>query len=302
MKYAYYPGCSASGTSRECEESLQAVMRHLGVELAPLEDWNCCGSTVATGVSYLLSLALPARNLALAEQVESDVVTSCSRCYMNLARAIEHVQHDPAVRENVNALLAETGVQYAGKARQRHVLDVILSDIGLDVVKEHVQQPLEGLRLAPYYGCQGLWTFTPSDSVENPRCLDQLLATLGAEVVEYPLKTACCGGSLCMPHPSLGAALIGDLLAAAGDADAIITICPFCMFNLNSFQREAGRARRTHFEIPVLFFTQAMGMAFGLPARALGLQRNTVSADSLYRKVTAGAGVSSGATVGSGTG
>jgi len=303
MKYAYYPGCSASGTSKECEESLQATMRYLGVELAELEDWNCCGAAMATGISYLLSVALPARNLALAERAESDLVTGCSRCYMNLIRAVHYTENNASVREKVNVLLAETGVQYSGKARLRHILDVIINDVGLDAVAEKVKRPLGGLRVAPYYGCcQGMWTYAQFDSVEDPHCFDELLATLGAQVVDYPLKTACCGGTLSMSKRSVGAKLIGDLLAAAGDADCIVTACPLCMFNLNSFQKEAGRARSTHFDIPILFLTQIMGMAFGLPEKALGLQRNTVPVDSLYRKMAVGAAVSSGAGSASGPG
>jgi len=296
MKYVYYPGCSASGTSKEAEESLQAAMKALGVEWTELDDWNCCGAAVAIGTSYLLSIALPARNLALAERAESDLVTGCSRCFMNLIRAIHYTRENARVRQEVNELLAETGVQYSGKARLRHLLDVIINDVGLDVVAERVTRPLDGLRVAPYYGCcQGMWTYAQFDSVEDPHCFDQLLATLGAEVVDYPLKTACCGGTLSMSRRSVGANLIGDLLAAAGDADCIVTACPLCLFNLNGFQREAGRIKGTHFNIPVLFLTQMMGMAFGLSKKALGLQRNAVPADGLYEKISAGAPVSSGA-------
>ena len=290
MKYSYYPGCASSGTAKECEESIQAVMRALGVEWTELEDWNCCGAAIATGVSYLLSLALPARNLALAEQTDSDLVTGCSRCYMNLVRAKHYTENNAGVREKVNTLLAEAGVQYQGKVRLRHLLDVIINDVGLDVVAERVKRPLNGLRVAPYYGCcQGMWTYAQFDSVEEPHCFDQLLATLGAEVVDFPLKTACCGGTLSMSKRSVGANLIGDLLAAASDADCIVTACPLCMFNLNSFQKEAGSIKGTHFNIPVLFLTQAMGLALGLPERALGLQRNAVPVHDLYRKVAVGA-------------
>jgi heterodisulfide reductase subunit B2 len=299
MKYAYYPGCSASGTSKECEESLQATMRHLGAEMTELEDWNCCGAAVANGVSYLLSVALPARNLALAERAESDLVTGCSRCYMNLIRAIHYTQNNANVREKVNILLAEAGLQYSGKARLRHILDIVVNDVGLDAVAEKVKRPLEGLRVAPYYGCcQGMWTYAQFDTVEDPNCFDELLRTLGAEVVDYSLKTACCGGTLAMSKREVGIKLIGDLLAAAGDADCIVTACPLCTFNLNSFQKEAGRDRNSHFDIPVLFLTQIMGIAFDLPEKALGLQRNTVPVDRLYRKTAVGAAVSSGAAGG----
>jgi len=296
MKYVYYPGCSASTTSKEAEESLQAAMKALGVEWTELEDWNCCGAAIGIGTSYLLSIALPARNLALAERAESELVTGCSRCFLNLIRAIHYTHENPKVHEEVNELLAETGVQYSGTARLRHILDVIVYDVGLDVVAERVTQPLNGLRVAPYYGCcQGMWTYAQFDSTENPHCFDQLLATLGAEVVDYELKTACCGGTISLYKRSVGANLIGDLLAGASHADCIITACPQCLFNLNSFQREAGKIKGTKFNIPVLFLTQMMGIAFGLPKKALGLQRNPVPVDSLYEKIAAGAAVSSGA-------
>jgi heterodisulfide reductase subunit B len=303
MSYVYYPGCSLSGTARECEESIQAVMRTLGVKWTELEDWNCCGAAVATGVSYLLSLALPARNLALSERAESDLVTGCSRCYMNLIRAQHYMQHNANLKDNVNAVLAETGVQYSGKARLRHLLDVIINDVGLDVVAERVTRPLDGLQVAAYYGCcQGLWTYAQFDSVEDPTCFDRLLASLGAEIVHFPLKTACCGGTLSMSKREVGSNLIGDLLmaAVAAGADCIITACPLCMFNLNSFQNEAGRAKGTKFHIPVLFVTQLMGLAFGLTPKTLGLHRNVVPPDPLYKKIAASPAESSGEAVASG--
>lgn len=303
MTYVYYPGCSLSGTARECEESIQAVMRVLGVKWTELEDWNCCGAAVATGVSYLLSLALPARNLALSERAESDLVTGCSRCYMNLVRAQHYMQHNANLKDNVNAVLAETGVQYSGKARLRHLLDVIINDVGLDVVAERVTRPLDGLQVAAYYGCcQGMWTYAQFDSVEDPTCFDRLLASLGAEIVHFPLKTSCCGGTLSMSKREVGANLIGDLLmaAVAADADCIITACPLCMFNLNSFQNEAGRAKGTKFHIPVLFVTQLMGLAFGLTPKTVGLHRNVVPPDPLYKKIAASPAESSGEAVASG--
>jgi heterodisulfide reductase subunit B len=296
MKYAYYPGCSASGTSKECEESLQATLRHLGVQMTELDDWNCCGAAMATGTSYLMSIALPARNLALAERAESDLVTGCSRCYMNLIRAMHYTKNDAALHEKVNTVLAESGIQYSGDVRLRHVLDVIVNDVGLDVVAEKVRRPLNGLRVAPYYGCcQGMWTYAQFDTVEDPHCFDELLMSLGATIADFPLKTACCGGTLSMSKRKVGAKLIGDLLAAAGDADCIVTVCPLCTFNLNSLQRDAGRERNVHFNTPVLFITQIMGMAFGLPEKALGLQRNAVPVGGLYKKMKAAVPVGSGA-------
>jgi heterodisulfide reductase subunit B len=285
MKYLFYPGCTLKTTSREYGDSAQAVMRELGVELAELPDWNCCGATAASGVNYLLSLALPARNLALAEQAESDLVAACSGCFVNLVRAKRHTQQSPATREKVNIILAEAGLQYHGTTRVRHLLDVVVNDVGLEAVSQRVRQSLEGLRVAPYYGCQIVRPYAEFDDPANPVSMDRLITALGAEAVPYPLKTACCGGVLATTKRDIALKLIGDLMAAARDADCIITVCPLCQLNLDAWQAEAGRRLRVEFSIPVLFFTQLMGLAFGLPESELGLSRHVVSASSLMKKL-----------------
>jgi heterodisulfide reductase subunit B len=207
-------------------------------------------------------------------------------------RAQHYIQHNANLKKDVNAVLAEAGIQYSGTARLRHLLDIIINDVGLDVVAEKVTRPLDGLRVAAYYGCcQGMWTYAQFDSTEDPTCFDRLLGTLGADVVYYPLKQACCGGTLSMSKRRVGAPLIGDLLlaAVAAGADCMVTACPLCTFNLNSFQKQAGKAKGAKFNMPALFVTQVMGLAFGLPPKSIGLHRNVVSPEPVYRKIAAGA-------------
>jgi heterodisulfide reductase subunit B len=285
MKYLFYPGCSLKSLSQEYENSAQAVMRELGVELAELPDWNCCGAAAASGVNYLLSLALPARNLALAEQAESDLVSACSGCFLNLMRAKQETRDNPRTREKVNTILAEAGLRYYGTTRVRHLLDVVVSDVGLEAVSERVRRSLQGVRVAPYYGCQIVRPYAEFDDPADPVFMDRLITALGAEVVPYSLKTACCGTSLATTKRDIALKLIGDLMAAARDADCILTVCPLCQLNLDAWQGEAGRRLRVKFSIPVLFFTQLMGLAFGLPESELGLKRHIVSTASLLEKL-----------------
>lgn len=285
MKYLFYPGCSLTSTAVEYQSSSTAAMRELGVELAELPDWNCCGSSVAVGVNDLMSLALSARNLALAEQAESDLVTACSGCFLHLVRAKHETEQSPATREKVNTVLAEAGVQYYGTTRVRHLLDVVVNDVGLEAVSERVRRSLEGIRVAPYYGCQIVRPYAEFDDPSNPMFMDHLIAGLGAEVVPYPLKTACCGGILNTTKPDIAAKLVGDLMVAARDADCIVTVCPLCQLNLDALQAEAGRRLRVEFNIPVLYFTQLMGLAFGLSQSELGLNRHIVSTASLLKKL-----------------
>jgi heterodisulfide reductase subunit B len=285
MKYLFYPGCSLKSTAVEYESSSMTVMRELGVDLAELPDWNCCGATVASGANYLLSLALPARNLALAEQAESDLVAACSGCFLNLVRAKHETQQSPATREKVNTVLAEAGVQYYGTTRVRHLLDIVVNDVGLEAVSERVRRSLEGVRVAPYYGCQIVRPYAEFDDPSDPVFMDRLITALGAEAIPYPLKTACCGGVLATTKRDVALKLVGDLLAAARDADCIVTVCPLCQLNLDIWQAAASRRLRVEFNIPVLYFTQLMGLAFGLPESELGLSRHIVSTASLEEKL-----------------
>lgn len=276
MKYSYFPGCSLKGLGRAYEESLLPVMRHLGVELVELEDWNCCGATAYMSVDERKAAVLAARNLALAEKAgPQDLITPCSACYLVLNKTKHHLRDTPEINAAVRAAIAAGGLHYDGNTAVRHPLDVLVHDIGLDVIKEKVVRPLTGLKVAPYYGCQVVRPYSTFDDAWNPTTMDRLLKTIGAEVVEYPLKTKCCGGSLTGTLPEAGLRLSYILLkeAARRGADVIATICPLCQFNLDAYHDQMER-RWGPAHIPTVYFTQLMGLAFGLAPRQLGLHRN----------------------------
>ncbi len=277
--YSYFPGCSSSeGGSKAYGDSALAVARALDMELKELEDWNCCGSTPYSSVDELSSLCLSARNLSIAEKKGLDLVTPCSACYVILNRTNTYLKEYPETRENVTEALAAGNLKYNGTVRVRHLLDVLANDIGYDAIKAAVKKELGGLKVAAYYGCQVVRPHPGFDHPELPQSLDRLVGALGAEAVDFPLKSRCCGGSLVIPEEDLALGLMKKILdsAARKGAECLVTVCPLCQTNLDAYQSQVNRRLGTKFNIPVLFFTQLMGVAFGLPEEQLGLETSIV--------------------------
>lgn len=282
--YTYFPGCSAShGGAKAYDWSARAVAKALDVELIELEDWNCCGSTPYTSVDELASYCVSARNLALAEKRGFDLVTPCSACYVILKRTNVSLREYPELKAKVNEALAAGGLEYHGTINVRHLLDVFANDIGCDEISSRVKRDLGGLRVAPYYGCQVVRPAPGFDHPEFPQSLDRLIESLGAEATLFPLKARCCGGSLIIPEEDLALGLIHKLLenASSNGAECIATVCPLCQTNLDVYQDRVNKKFKTNFKIPVLFFTQLMGVAFGIEASALGLERCIVPAEKV---------------------
>ncbi len=284
--YLLYPGCSMETSARAYSESLAAIAGPLGLELDEINDWNCCGATEYLGISRTPAYALIGRNLALAAAQANGsrrVVAPCSACYLNLAKADHYMRDDPAMDARVNDALNAGGLSYEpGSLEIRHLLDVIVNDIGLEAVKDKVTRPLTGLRVAPYVGCM---LARPDydgrvSSHEYPTELDALLRALGAEVIDFPLKTHCCGGHMTQIGPETAYELIRRLLNAADEfiADVIATVCPMCQLNLDAYQNATNKHFGTDYEIPIAFFTQLIGLAMGLDAKTLGFGREMVSA------------------------
>lgn len=285
MKYAYYPGCSLKGTGRAYEESLLAVFRALEIGVQELDDWNCCGATTYMSVDELTSYALAARNLALAEREHLDIIAPCAACYLVLNKTQRYMQDYPDIKLVVSRALGAIGLVYHGQVRVRHPLDVLLHEIGLKAITSRVNRPLNGLKVAPYYGCQIVRPYATFDDQHNPTSMDQLLEACGAKVVHYPLKTRCCGGSQKGTLPEIGLDLIRYLLTEAqkNGAEVIAAVCPLCQFNLECFQTEAGNHQHP-ISIPVLYFTQLMALAMGAPADAIGLKRSLTPLEPLLAK------------------
>src|SRR5512137_1558578 len=206
MKLAYFPGCSLKGLGRAYEESLLPVMKHLGVELEELEDWNCCGATAYMAIDEAKACVLAARNLALAEQQGAQsLLAPCAACYLVLNKT-KHYFHDyPALKQTMDRALGAVGLKYSGDTPVRHPLDVLINDVGLDAIKQKVRKPLKGLKVASYYGCQIVRPYSTFDDQYNPITMDRLLEAIGCTIVTFPLKTRCCGGSLTgtLPEPGL---------------------------------------------------------------------------------------------------
>jgi heterodisulfide reductase subunit B len=285
-QYMYYPGCSMDGTGKAYHDSIEAVLPALDIGLAELDDWNCCGATEYMGISPLRSQALVGRNLALAEQQKNGsdtLVAPCSACYVNLARTDAYVRESAELAGNVNDALGADGMHYTpGAVKVRHLLEIMIDDVGLEEVGERVTRPLTGLKLAPYMGClvsrpdyDERWQHR-----EQPHALDQLLLTLGADVVEYSRRTDCCGGHMTQISPETGLELIRRLIVEAErvGAHAMVTVCPMCQMNVDFYQREMNHHFREDHHMPILFFTQLMGLAYGMPAAKLGFGREIISA------------------------
>jgi heterodisulfide reductase subunit B len=285
MKYSYMPGCSLLSTARGYDTSARAVVRELNSELIELEDWNCCGANALESVSYLLSVAMPARNLALAEATNRDLVTSCSSCFLNLFKVNHRLKREPELRKKLDEILGAAGLKYQGKARVRHLLDVIANDIGVEAVAKRVDRKLSGLKVVPYYGCQTVRPYGEYDGPYLPNSMDKLIEAVGAETFPYLWKTICCGGVLMTTEKSIGRKLVADLLAAAKGADCIVTVCPMCQMNLDAYQGEAAAELGMKVRIPVLFLTQLMGLAFNLPEKDLLLGQNIASVRGLLRQL-----------------
>lgn len=268
LNYTYYPGCSVTGANRNYDISTRAIARGLGIGLEELDDWNCCGSTAYFSVGELRSFLISSRNLAMAEKLGRDLVTICNGCFTILNKTNIYMQENKTLREEVREGLSQIGMDYNLGVKVRHLLDILVNDLGLDKIKEKVKKPLNGLRIAPYYGCQLSRPRGTFDDTEFPMTLDNLLSALGAEVVYFPLKAKCCGGMLMMTNEDVGLKLSGELIRCAIDngADLIATICPLCHMNLEGYQKE----------MPILYFTQVLGLALGLSEKELAIDKGLI--------------------------
>lgn len=256
--YSYYPGCSLESTACEYDASVRAVFRALEVELREIEDWNCCGASSAHCVDPFLALALPARNLALAQEAGLDVVMPCAACFNRHKSADFEMRHDVQRRTELEQAV---GFTYRGNVAVRALLDVIVNGIGLERIAEKVVHPLTGLKAVAYYGCLLVRPpqVTQFDNPENPQLMNRLLAVLGAQPKSWSYATECCGGGLSLTKSGVASRLVTRLAERAREAgaEAIVTSCPLCQVNLEMRQGQAEK-------MPIFYFTELMGFAFGL--------------------------------------
>ena len=290
MRYLYYPGCSAEATGKAYDISTRALMAKLGVELRELDDWNCCGATSYFSVRELDSFAIAARNLAIAQtQSDDDLIAICNACYTTLSKTNRYMNESDEVFKAVNGALGAVGRSYDGKKNVRHIMDVLINDVGLEAISEKVTRRLSGIKVAPYYGCQYSRPMGTFDDPEFPTTMDELFKALGADVVDYPGKVKCCGGMMMMTKEDAALRMCHELLKTAADreADVIVAACPLCEMNLEAYQPRVNATFHTNFNIPVMYFTQLAGLAFGVEPSKLAIDKQVVSCDGLLAAIPA---------------
>ncbi len=284
MKYAYYPGCSLHATAKEYDISTKAVCQALDIELQEIPDWVCCGASSAHMTSELLSLALPVKDLAAARDMGLDTLVCCAACYSRLRVANAHMRSNDTQGAQVNEVV---GTDYRGETEVRHLIDVLVNEYGLEALREKVQRELSGLSIVAYYGC--LLTRPPEvvafDDTENPTSMDELAQALGARAMSWPYKTVCCGQSLSLTRTDVVLKLVRDILrsARAREADCIMVACPLCHSNLDMRQAAVNKRYKTDFAIPILYFTQLVGLALGMGPKELGLHKHITSPMQLLK-------------------
>jgi len=274
VKTGFYPGCSMKGSAREYSESLLAVASALGVALPEVPDWNCCGATAAHNLDRELALALPARILAAADTAGmGEVLVPCAACYSRLKVTRHELLADEALRRRISGLI---GADYRGTARVLNILEWLAAIPGLE---KRVQRPF-ARKVACYYGCllvrpAGVVQF---DRPEDPQSMDTLLRAVGAEPLDWAFKTECCGAGFSVSRTDLVAELSGRVLddAVSRGAEAVVVACPMCHLNLDMRRPHIEKRAGRKFTIPVLYVTQALGLALGLKPKQLGLQRHKV--------------------------
>jgi heterodisulfide reductase subunit B len=278
MKYAYYPGCSAESTAHDQYMSVCEVARALDIELLEPKGWTCCGSTPAHHSNKLLSIALPAANLLMAQKMGLDMVVFCAACYNRMKVANYEIQKSPAIRQEVAASLGE---DYDGNVRVLHFAEVLIKEIGIQKIKKHFTHTLNGLKVASYYGCLLVrpQIATGFDDPENPTLLDQLVKSMGGESIDWPHKVACCGGGFAISRTDIVVELSNSVLemADASGAQCIAVACPMCQINLDMRQGNINNIKKTGYKMPIVYITQLLGLCLGIPARKLGMNKCIVS-------------------------
>jgi heterodisulfide reductase subunit B2 len=278
-KLTYFPGCSAHGTSEEFDQTLQLVMKTLEVELEEIPDWNCCGATSAHAMTENLALALPLRNIVLAEKMENDTIgIPCASCYSRMKATKAEMDAHPQLAKKLKDIVDEG--EYQGRVEVKSMLQYCFEDIGTETIKGLVKKPLAGLKLACYYGC--LLTrpkaITQFDSPEYPMSMDRLVEALGATAVDFDYKTECCGASFSISNTDVVLELSGKILEMAREAGAhaIVVACPLCQSNLDMRQPDIEKRQGISYQIPVLYFTQLMALAFGYPVKDLNPSKHII--------------------------
>jgi succinate dehydrogenase / fumarate reductase, cytochrome b subunit len=289
LRYALFTGCTAKNSTPELLKSTEAVAKKLGIELVILHEASCCGASHLQDFDDFLAVTLNARNICYAEKHGLHMVTICNTCQLTLLQADERLKNDAALRERVNIELAKVGLEYKGISKVRHFLYAIIEDFGLDNLTSAVTKPMTGFNIAPFYGCHNIRPSELQKDVNgnenpyNPTSLERVIASIGANPVNYASKNKCCGFHADLQSSSTAKMLTGTAIADAMDnaADMIVTPCPLCHLNMDVQQKNAGKAVGRELDMPVLHLPQMIGLALGISPKELGLDNNVTKVDFL---------------------
>jgi heterodisulfide reductase subunit B len=284
--YLYYPGCSLKGTGVAYEESLLTLFRLLHLPLEELPDWNCCGATTYMSIDERFAALLAARNLAMARRMgRQEVVAPCNACYLVLRKCIDYMRRYSEIHDTVTGYLKRLDLPLPSSVSVRHPLEVLYHDVGVEQLRSKAVRRWSGGPVACYYGCLAVRPYSEVDTARNPARMDALLEAVGIPTVNYPHKTRCCGGSHTGTLHSVGVRLNYILLKEAmrKGAQALVTICPLCQFNLDAYQEEIRKETHEALDMPILYLTQLLGWVLGADPRDLGLQRG-ISGKSLLKQ------------------
>ncbi len=292
MKYAFYPGCVSRGACPELFSATVEVCDRLGIELdyEPMRGASCTGAGVLQEKNQFLADTLNARTFAMAEKANLPLLTICSTCQGVMSQANERLKSDTSYMDQINDVLSEEGLEYKGTADPRHLLWVLLEDVGIDTIKSKVINPLSGFKAAPFYGC---YIVRPSATLgfdENPdrqNALEQLIEAVGAEVIDFPGKTLCCGFPILTINETNSVRMVGKhtIDAKRGGADAMVTPCPLCHLNLDGYQPKASSMRREFIDLPILHLPQMIGLAIGIDPKIMRLNKHIISTQKIISKI-----------------
>lgn len=289
MKYAYFPGCVGQDSCSELDVSTKLIAEELGIELVELEDATCCGAGFVQDVNYDLSLVLNARTFAMAEKLGLDILTVCSTCQFNLDRANQEITESPEKLAEVNKMLAEVGLRYGGKVEIKHILWVLVNEVGLGAIRRHVKVDLSDLNIASFYGCQLIrpGTLHGYDDPDRPEYFEKLIEALGGKPVDYEGRKKCCGFPITFVNEDASMKMNAQNMLEAKEhgADVMATSCPLCHINLDLYQGRAEKAAGQRIELPILHLPQLVGLAIGIEPEKLRLKRHVVSAKPMLRRV-----------------
>jgi heterodisulfide reductase subunit B len=290
-EYTFFPGCSSEhrASASNMENSVQSMCKYLDIKLNEIDDWNCCSASIGyAGGGQLPRMALSARNFALAKQQQGgkDVVATCAACWLAMRETNERIHEEEAVRNHLNTALKEAGLSYDGSLKTRHLVEVLIEDIGWEQLKAKVKKPLKGVKMAGYVGCQTNRPFgVVGDDFENPQYLDKMIEICGATPVPFDKKVACCGGALAFSENEKSCNLIKDILQSAVDngAEVIVTPCPVCQLNVEVYQSKVNQLHGTRFNIPVVYYSQLFVLAYGGSWEEAALHQQVVPAEVLRK-------------------